>query len=259
MLFFISKLLPVFLYPVGMSGALALAGVAAIALRRYKSAVALVVLAVFVLWFCSVPATARLLVRPLERRFDPPETFTQADAIVLLGGGSVAPIPPRRYVETNQFGDRIPHAARLFHKGYAPHIVSTGGSIPFVKGYSGTEAQCMAALLIELYAVDSSRILLEPHARNTADHPGLVADVLAGAGLGKRILLVTSAMHMPRAMALFRKAGYTVTAAPCDYWVDARQARMVFSFLPDAAALQASTAALHEYYGIIAYRLLGKI
>ena len=259
MLSFLSKFLPLLFYPVGCAGMLALAAAVFVLLKKKRTAIALAVLSAAVLWFFSSPVVGHVLVRGLESRFDPPPDFPKASAIVVLGGCMQPALPPRRYIETNCFADRIFHAARLFGRQYAPLMICTGGKIPFVYDFKGSEAECMAGILREMWNFDSSTIVIEDKAQNTHDHGPLVEKILLKRGLKKEIILVTSAMHMYRSVRVFKKYGYTVYPAPTDYWEDKAFHWKFFSLFPKGETLFASTTALHEYYGILAYKLLGWI
>ena len=115
----------------------------------------------------------------------------------------------------------------------------------------------MADLLREFGGIDSTSIIIEDKARNTHDHAPRVREIVEKRGLKSDIILVTSAMHMYRSVKVFQKAGFTVHPAPTDYWVATGGMPGVFDFLPDAEAFFFSTTVLHEYYGLLAYRVLG--
>jgi uncharacterized SAM-binding protein YcdF (DUF218 family) len=259
MLSYLSKLLPLFFYPVGCASVLAVAAAVFILLQKKKTSLVLAFLSAALLWIFSSPVVAHLLVRGLESKYDPPPDFPQASAIVVLGGCTQPAVAPRRYIETNCSGDRISHAARLFRGHYAPIMICTGGKIPFVYDFNGTEGANMAAILRELWSFDSSAIIVEDKAQNTHDHAPLVQEILLRRGLKKDVIIVTSAMHMYRSVKVFKKFGYTVRPAPTDYWEDKQFQWNLFLLFPRAECLFASTVALHEYYGILAYKLLGWI
>jgi uncharacterized SAM-binding protein YcdF (DUF218 family) len=257
MILFLSKLIQLLFYPVGLAVALAVAGGIVMLLRKRKAAVVLVFLAAGTLWFFSCPVITHTLVRSLESKFDPPEDFPKVSAIVLLGGCTRPPLPPRRYVEASDAADRMINAARLLRKGYAPVILATGGKIPFVYNFPGSEAQCMAHFLREVCGVDSAAIILENDARDTHENATKASDVLQRHGIKKEIILVTSAMHMYRSVKIFRKCGFTVYPAPADFREDKSMQIKIFSFLPNVDALSKATDVLHEYYGILAYKIMG--
>jgi len=96
---------------------------------------------------------------------------------------------------------------------------------------------------------------------NTADEAAAVAALLAGkahAGDGKkpwRILLVTSAFHMPRAKIQFEAAGFQVAAYPVDFLASSERQTTILDFLPSANALSQTELALREFYGRAFYRI----
>lgn len=259
MLLVLSKFLPLCVYPVGLTLICGIVAVVLLWRGRSRAGLWCVVAALGLLYVSSLPVTAHVLVRSLEKRYLPLDAYPQCDAIVVLGGSGVAALPPRKYPETNQSGDRIMHAARLYMQGYADTIITSGGKIAFLHTIPGSEAQINADLLIELFGIDSTHILRETEAKNTHDHGRLIKEVCRRHGLGMRILLVTSAMHMHRAVQVMERAGFEVYPAPTDFREDACFQYRLIKWLPRAGALQKVYSALHEYYGLWAYRALGWI
>jgi uncharacterized SAM-binding protein YcdF (DUF218 family) len=258
-LYAVYKFVPLLLYPAGMTFLLSLASLVALALKKKGRALFLVVLALTVFTVSALPVTSHVLTRSLEGQYLPQAEYSKASAIVLLGGAEVPPEPPRIHPETNVNGDRILHAARLYRQGAAPYIIPTGGKYRKLKHYRGTAAEVNAALLVELFGVPQEAILLEGESRTTGDHGRLVRAILEEKGLPLEVLLVTSASHMPRSVRVFEKAGFTLHPAPTDFSADEEFLWEVRSFIPTAEALDGTTRAVHEYYGLIAYRLLGWI
>ena len=117
----------------------------------------------------------------------------------------------------------------------------------------------MATILQNDCGVDSSRIVLETKAENTHDHAPNVAKILQARGIAKDVILVTSAAHMYRSVKIFQKYGYVVHPSPADFEADEHIQWNLSAFLPCADALFQTTSALHEYYGLLAYKLLGWI
>ena len=140
------------------------------------------------------------------------QTFTpQADAILLLGGGIEPRSPPRRPdFDLTAAGDRVVYAAQLYRSGKAPTILVTGGRLPWTAG-AASEADAMQQMLLRLGVPDAA-IAREDRARTTRENMRYSAPKLAQLQ-ARRVLLVTSAMHMPRAMANARILGTRVAAA----------------------------------------------
>jgi uncharacterized SAM-binding protein YcdF (DUF218 family) len=257
MLLFFSKLIPEFIYPVGLVLCGAVCAFVLMRFRKKKAAFYCISCSILILWIFSTPVVSFGLVRSLEKKFSPPATFPNVSAIIVLGGATQPSVPPRRYAETNIFGDRIFHALRLAKAHYAPFIICTGGKIKFLDDFPGSEALTMAGMLREFGNIDSASIIIEDQARNTYENGTRIKDLFEKRGFSKEIILITTAMHMYRSVKIFRKIGFTVYPAPTDYWMGSGGKLKLFSFLPDAEDLYFSTVALHEYYGLLAYRIMG--
>jgi uncharacterized SAM-binding protein YcdF (DUF218 family) len=109
-----------------------------------------------------------------------------------------------------------------------------------------------------VFSVPGESILAESASRNTHENAEFTREVLVEHGLW-RVLLVTSALHMPRALATFTSAGIEAVPAPTDFTVTYRDHRTLMDFLPDAGALSHTTDALKEYIGYAYYRWKGWI
>jgi uncharacterized SAM-binding protein YcdF (DUF218 family) len=261
MFLFLSKLLPLFVYPVGLASILLI--VALILHKRHRLQRVCITLALLLLLAFGNDWVSSRLVSSLEWRYLPPAVLPHAEAIVLLGGGTRPHLPPRPLSETNEAGDRIGYAAKLYKEGLAPFIVVSGGFIDFF-GSTVPEADAMKELLLA-YDVPESAIVLESESRNTYEN---AADVRAIAGVRdfNQILLVTSAMHMPRSVAIFEKQGFEVIPAPADFlttWsvpgrtTDIGLDGWLLTIIPSSERLDYSTRAMREYIGIFIYWMRG--
>jgi uncharacterized SAM-binding protein YcdF (DUF218 family) len=110
------------------------------------------------------------------------------------------------------------------------------------------------ARTLESFGPVPGDVRLEPRSRTTYEN---AVETSALVGPGKRIALVTSALHMPRAMALFRQQGLEATAFPCDYLTGPREPG-VREYLPDLQAFRSSSLAINEWAGLWLYTLAGK-
>lgn len=206
-----------------------------------------------VLW--SLPITSNAIRASLEADFPP---MTQADmlqapraqAIVVLGG---AVKPAERlgdYPDISQASDRVWHAARLYHAGKAPLVLLSGGSDP--NKCVTSEARAMQTLMLNL-GVPERAMVLEEQSRNTRENANMSASLLEARGI-HHILLVTSSMHMPRALKLFKAQGLQVTPAPTDRETSPLglwgSGGLDFTdFLPSTEALDGSSRAIKEIVG----------
>jgi uncharacterized SAM-binding protein YcdF (DUF218 family) len=261
MFVFLSKVLAVPLNPVGLSLVLLAAGfIYTYVLRRHKPAVICFICGASALFIFSLPLTSHLLMRGLESRYPPVPIYEQVSAVVLLGGATTGKVPPRIYVETNHQADRFFHAVRVYRETFSNKIVLTGGRIDLLTGDATPEAYAMFELLNEFFGIDSSDVIFETESRNTRENAVYTKTALEMAGLGTDIILVTNAYHMPRSVGIFKKAGFErVIPAPTGYREDERLNMKPLSLMPNPGSLFISAVALHEYYGIIAYKIMGWI
>lgn len=261
MFLILSKLLPLLVYPLGLSCLLLL--LALVWLWRYPRYSGAAIAAALLIIFCSSnPYIASRLMRSLEWRYLPPNPVPQVQAIVVLGGCTDVLSPPRSSIEIKDSGDRVLHGVRLYQQGAAPLLIFSGGRLDWHSA-AASEAQDMSALAQEM-GVPASAILRDDASRNTYENAVNTAAILQEQNI-ERFLLVTSAFHMPRSMAIFRKQGLGPIAAPTDYWVTEQllasmrglSVATVLNALPDSEALHFSTRALKEYIGLLVYRLRG--
>jgi uncharacterized SAM-binding protein YcdF (DUF218 family) len=215
--------------------------------QRLRSSMALGALAFVWLWAWSTPVLSLWLRGTVEDLYPPlpVATVPQAQAIVVLGGGIAPPSGKSTEINLNAAADRVWFATRLFHAGKAPLVLVSGGSDPERDAYS--EARASAIFLVDL-GVPAQTIVLEEASRNTRQNAAFSAALLKARGI-KHILLVTSALHMPRAMALFAAQGLQATPAPTDFEAIQSPPPGVLAWLPDAQALDGSGRAMKEMVG----------
>ena len=200
---------------------------------------------------CTVVG-ANLIVRPLEALTAPLELSRAAgaQAIVVLSAGTIRQAPEYGGADLPDYVAlaRLRYAAKLQHETGLPILVS--GGIVSLDGSGSTLAAGQAAALREDFATPVE--WLEERSTNTAENATESAKILLGAGR-KRILLVTDAMHMPRAARQFQRAGFEVIAAPTMFMTV--RAPGPFDFLPGAEGLRRSHHAVYEWIGLLWYRI----
>ena len=190
-------------------------------------------------WVVGVPLEREFLA---DGRVPMVETFPEADAIILLGGGMGADTNSNSYAEMWTGADRVWQAARLYKAEKAPKVIATGNgaidtTLPLLKDF-GLADECVSFL----------------DAKNTEEE----AKGMAKIGY-KKILLVTSAWHTKRARLMFEKYApeIEVVCAPADF-EQTMMAENLFSpkaILPDVNAFSLNSVALREWVGIIGYKL----
>ncbi len=226
-------------------------GVVALLLRRNLRRIAIG--AAFVLLYLqSAPVSVRAFIAPLERY--PPlalDKVPPADAIVVLGGGRYRDAPEYGYDSASDLTlARLQYAADLARASGLP-LVMSGGS---AQGEPATEASIMANTLRNTFGIEAE-ILTENRSRNTAQNAFYTKELLDMRGW-HRVLLVTHARDMPRAVAIFEKIGVEIVPAPAHYEAQAHGGSMQFGdLLPSAKMLYEFRSAAHEYVGLVWYRL----
>ena len=260
MFLYLSKFLPPLIYPVGLACLLILL---ALFIRRLKWQKALLVLAFLVLFLGGNRWISKGLAQSLEWRYLPSPTPLKADAIVILAGDLRAADYPSQMPQLGESGDRVIYAAHLYHQGAAPLVIYSGGSIDWLAATSGTQRDITS--LLKLMGVPATDQLFEFESRNTYESALACRELFREMGI-QRVILITSASHMPRSVGVFERQGIEVIPAPTDYsvtqanWVQFRDAglgtHLIYLF-PSADNLNTTTSVLKEYIGLFVYKLRG--
>ncbi|QWP75561.1 YdcF family protein [Lysobacter sp. K5869] len=215
--------------------------------RRCAFALGALALAWSLLW--SMPAAADALRDSLQRGYlgQSAEGLPQADVIVVLGGGigRVSGFDGGDANAPELAGNRVAAAARAWHAGRAPMILLSGGPSASTRGVS--EAKIMAESLLKL-GVPREALVLEDLSGDTRGNADRCARIALDHGW-KRAILVTSALHMPRALQWFERAGLPALPLAPDVPA-ASPAGEPWS--PSQRALDDSAQALREYAGLLA-------
>jgi uncharacterized SAM-binding protein YcdF (DUF218 family) len=253
---FLSKLLPAFVYPLGLT--FSLAAIGGLLARLYFPRVAKLCFAaaLAILWVSSTPVVAHIAIASLERQY-PERTIADtpaADVAIVLGGAIGQPEPPRVTSDLSGAADRVLHAARLYRTGKVRRILVSAGNIPWASAVK-PEAELIRDLLVE-WGVAPEAIELGSASRNTYENALEVRRMLQARRF-KSALLVTSAAHMPRALATFRRAGVPVIPATTDVVAVYGKHIDPFDWLPSADALALTTDAMKEWMGYWAYKARG--
>ena len=208
--------------------------------------------------FLSTTAGARLLVTPVERLTAPLQAPERADAqaIVVLAAGRVLRAPEYGGLDIPDYIAlaRLRYAAHLQRRTGLPILVSGGngssGTDPDPDDRAYTNADAMAAALRDDFGVPVRWI--EGRSRDTAENANFSAALLRADGI-KRVLLVTDAMHMPRARAAFEHAGLDVVSAPTMFF--SNQPPSLHGWVPSAEGMRRSWYAAYELLGIVWYKM----
>jgi uncharacterized SAM-binding protein YcdF (DUF218 family) len=253
---YLSKILPVFVMPLSVVLILVVAALLLLARGRTRSAGGALVTAIVVLWISSMPLVAEGLYRNLESRYPPLplEQVPQAGCIVLLGGVVSPPLKPRVDTEFSEAVDRVYKAAQLYRAGKSRMLIVTAGNQPWSLS-PWAEADLIRDLLVE-WGVPEEAIFLEGSSRNTREN-AIFSKNLIDSIHCETSLLVTSAAHMPRAVAAFQAVGVSITPVSTDVRVVDKGLPPAMEFLPSASAMAMTSDAIREWIGAAVYRSQG--
>jgi uncharacterized SAM-binding protein YcdF (DUF218 family) len=245
---YLSKILPVFVMPMGIVFALGLVVLILLRYNKRRTATGFLMLALAILYVSSLPLTAKYMYQRLESQHlpVPTEQVPNGGCIIMLGGVLSAPLPPRVDVNFHDGIDRVYKTAELYRAGKAPYVIVTGGNQPWSVAVK-TEADYVRELLVE-WGVPEDAIFLEGSSRNTREN-ALYSKNLINAINCQDPLLVTSAAHMARAVAAFNGVGISVTPISTDVAVTDRALPSIMDFVPNAGALATTSAAIREWIG----------
>jgi uncharacterized SAM-binding protein YcdF (DUF218 family) len=245
-----NKLLPMLVLPLGVVMLLLLYGV--LRVRRWPAVVALALL-----YVCGMPITGSLLTRWLESRYQPValSQVGKADAIVALSG-IFGPVSAPGYLpNVGESGERLEAGIVLWQQKAADWLVFTGGRVPWNQ-HAEVEGERSKRVAVAR-GIPVAQIVVTGEAGNTLEESLAVANLVRQREW-KRIVLVTTAWHMPRAARLFRKAGVDIVPFPVDYQSEPNTPWSLLDFLPRAEGLGRTEGMLREWYGIAFYAVSGR-
>jgi len=249
-MFLLKKLVTPFILPPGLFIlALLLSGFFLIFWHRRKIGVFNLVIGSLFWIFCSAPFS-NFLMSGLESKFQIPQNV-KGDVIVLLGGGSIDNVPDfSGYgIPTDRMIGRIVTTVRLQKYLNIPIIVSGG------KANQNRSSGALIAkrFLIDL-GVEEGQIVIEEKSRDTYENAKYTREICLRNGY-KNPILVTSASHLKRSLLSFRKIGIDIVPYPANFKSKGVRNYHLYSYLPRSSSLMTTSDALHEYLGILFYKL----
>ena len=226
--------------------------------RRPKAPRRLLIGALVLLLLIGWQPLPDLLLRNLERQyteFDPDATLQAYAGVVVLGGAQESGALAQAHAQPllNGSAERMTTVTALLRHQPRLRVVFTGGEGRLIA--EGATEAARAKAFFDTQGVPPDRVVYESASRNTYENAVLSAQ-LPGIAITEPWLLLTSAWHMPRAMATFEAAGWNITAYPVDFRTADRTNWTEYSLLGGADRWQ---IALHELLGLAAYRLSGRI
>jgi uncharacterized SAM-binding protein YcdF (DUF218 family) len=254
-LFAASKILWVLAAPGNLILILLLIGVVRLAFGRRGHGFVLVLVATLAMLATATLPVAQWLAAPLENRFPVVTSLPESVNGIVVLGGAIDPVlsEARGQVALDEAAERITAAAILARRYPQARILLTGGEGTLIQaGFN--EADVARKLLTDL-GVAPDRLILESASRNTWENAAFSYRA-AQPRPDETWLLVTSAMHMPRAVGCFRRAGWSIVPYPVNYrTLPTVKFALGFGF---PAGLDLLNPVVKEWDGLIAYYLLGR-
>jgi uncharacterized SAM-binding protein YcdF (DUF218 family) len=253
MFFFFSKVLTFLVSPMVWFFALFIWALRTKDERKKKK---LFICSVSIIYICS----NSFFVDELARAWEPvtEDTYMTSEkydvAIVLGGIGSIDERQKR--FDFGAGGDRLFQALELYHRGRLKQIMFTGGSGSI--RYPDHKEGAYVKKYLQTIHVPDSALIIENESKNTYENAVFSKKILDSLQFKGSILLITSAFHMPRALATFKKAGYTnVTPYITNRMSGPRRFDWDFCLLPNAEALSNLNLLIHEWIGYMVYKMKG--
>lgn len=253
MFFFLSKVLTFLVSPMVWFFALFIWAIRTKDERKKKK---LFIWAFSVIYICC----NSFIVDELARAWEPvtPDyylTDEKYDMAIILGGvGSIDERQNR--INFGASGDRLFQTLELYHRGRVKQIMFTGGSGSL--RYPTHKEGAYIKKYLHIIHVPDSAVIIENESKNTYENAVFSKKILDSLQFKGSVLLVTSAFHMPRAMAVFKKAGYTnVTPYLTNRMSGPRRFDWDFCLLPNPEALSNLNMLIHEWIGYAVYKMRG--
>lgn len=254
-MFLFSKVIERFLLPSNLIALAGLVGILAMLTGRPRLGRVFVIISVSLLIICGWSPVGPAALMALEDRFPQPAIDRPVTGIILLGGA----VDPRFRIARgnmaiNEAGERLAATVDLSRRYPDARIFLSGGLGQAHGTGVLTESELARDILVSL-GVPPSRIATEERSRTTCEN-ATESRASVRPQPGDLWLLVTSASHMPRAVACFRAAGFDVTPYPVDYRTRGA-AELRHPTISIAAGLAETDLATHEWLGLLIYRLAG--
>ena len=251
MFFILKKIITPFLLPPGLF-ILLLISSGTFFIRRNNRQTGIFNIAIGVLiWLISTAPVSQLLLRGLEADFQIPQN-PPGDVIIILGGGIIDKVPDLSGIgEPSEIMlGRIVTAVRLQKKLKIPIIIS-GGKVYKNKSAG---APIIKRFLIDL-GINENSIIVEEESRDTIENAEFTKEICLAFGF-KRPIILTSAYHLKRSQIAFERVDIKPILFPASFRTKKNANFSWYSFLPSAGNLMLVSIAIHEYLGILYYKIL---
>jgi uncharacterized SAM-binding protein YcdF (DUF218 family) len=256
MFFIVSKVLGFFALPSNLLVMIGLLGLVLLLTRFRRLASWLVVTSLVLLALFGLSPLGNALMLSLEDRFPPWDASRgPPDGVIVLGGIIAEDVSAARgAVALNESAERITVAAELARRYPNMRIIFSGGTNALL--FDNDAEAGFAVRQLEDLGVARERVTAEEQSRNTVEN-AVFSRLIANPQPGERWLLLTSAFHMPRAVAVFRAVGFPVEPYPVD-WRTTGPADVFRPYPSVSEGLRRTDVAVREWVGLLLYRLTGK-
>lgn len=250
----ITSILANLVIPSNLSAALLILALLVFLIRLRKLAISLIILAIAWVFIWSLPAFTLFTGFMLEQQYPQQSlnSYPQTQAIVVLGGNTANSranwFEPATEENANLRSDM---AINLYKAKRAPIIINSGAALD-----GGTSEAAIMARQMQANNIPKESIILEKQSHTTHENAKFTAKILADKNINQ-FLLVTSALHMPRAYASFKKLGLNPIPAPTAPQIYRSQQLDLNLWLPDQRTLDASRTIIKEYSALFIYWLRG--
>jgi uncharacterized SAM-binding protein YcdF (DUF218 family) len=249
MFFILSKILAFLIRPIVW---VFLMLIIAVLFKRSRKKILL--LSVFTFWFFSNAFICDEISSLWEHETSSIENIqTKYDVGIVLGGMSAFDSKTNT-VNFNKNADRLIYTEKLYRKGIINKILISGGSGALIKNQY-KEAFVMRNHLIE-NGISDDDIIIENKSRNTKENAFLSAEILKCDFQNKSVLLITSALHMKRAVFCFEKAGIEVASFSTDNTDSNRNFQLEYLLLPNSKSFEKWESIIHEWVGYLVYKIV---
>ena len=241
---YLNKILPIFTSPLGLIFFLIILGI-------FTKRMLYIVTALLLLWVTSIPIVSNSLLGLLEQNYQVQtlDNVEDHDTVVVLSG-MVRTIQNNGevYYEFGEAVDRILAGISLIKDGKADRMILTRGQLPWRLGVPEGE---FLSNFAKMNGVEADKITLTREVQNTDDEAKAIAELITS---NEKLILVTSAYHMPRARKVFANQNILVTEFPVDFLSGASKLD-ILDFLPNASAFKDSSLFIREMIGRAYYSL----
>jgi uncharacterized SAM-binding protein YcdF (DUF218 family) len=255
MFFILSKTLGILTVPSHVITLLAVGGLGLLWTRFSRAGRRLLFASLGLVLMLGFLPVGKALILVVEQRFPPWDVSGPPPDGMIVLGGAINPerSAARSMVSINDSAERVTEIAALARRFPEARIVFTGGSANLL--IAGPPESAFMLDLLESFGVPRTRVILEERSRNTVENARFTKSLIEPKP-GERWLLVTSAIHMPRAIGAFRQAGLPVEAYPVDWRTDGWSDVWKGPFWP-LEGLGKTDFAVKEFAGLLAYWLAG--